>query len=519
MRWWSNVKEEIKDIIKYFDGGPIEKNTQFKQAMAFYESQQYGEALDIFYTLLEQVSKHEIKGIRSLHLLIGNCHWFQKNYDSSLAAYVKVKELSKPHSKEMAVALSNTAAVFFARGEYEETQKALSDALEHGERDPDLLYNLACIHQGLGEHDKAIIRFEEANAAYHQKGKSDDEVFNCLAWSHYKLGAIEAARHYCERALASAHRKPAFYDTYACVLNQEGSYLEALEQINTAIELDGDHPYFLVTKIRILSNLSQKMFDETNHKLALSFILEAIKSIVQICDLIRQKGMKYDGLDEEDQSMLRIPNADFIDHLQQLVGEKSAEEIEFRVIFSELKKFNTMNTDEAARPVDTTQAQLASIKTTLDSYHKVVVASTQAIEARQDLDEGVRKLLITRIEGIGKQSRVYSVKDSKLINTMNVQLAQIAGKTKLSARQIEDILVKIEQISIETAKPTAIHDAHVQYANPAMQLLQSSSKWQKYGKTAKELISLGEEYVGNPDGFNAVLLGSLPDDTTFSEDL
>lgn len=47
-----------------------------------------------------------------------------------------------------------------------------------------------------------------------------------------------------------------------------------------------------------------------------------------------------------------------------------------------------------------------------------------------------------------------------------------------------------------------------QYDNPAAELLYNGSDWQKYGKSANELLQLGEQYHNQPDAFEAALLGA-----------
>ena len=182
------------------------------------------------------------------YLLAGDIEAAQKNWNAAAAAYRG--GLGRGESPDLAAKLH---AVLVAGSKRAEAESFAARWLKDHPNDPAFRGYLGGL--ALSRHDYPDA---EANFLAVVKLQPDNAVaFNNLAWITYKLKKPGAAA-LAERAIALAPGKPAFMDTLATILADDGQAGKALEIQRKVIELRPDYAPFRLNLAKIYIKAGEK---------------------------------------------------------------------------------------------------------------------------------------------------------------------------------------------------------------------------------------------------------------------
>jgi len=181
-------------------------------------------------------------------LFAGDIEATQKNWNAAAAAYRA--GLSRDESSDLAAKLHS---VLIAGSKRAEAESFAARWLKDHPNDPAFRGYLGGL--ALSRHDYPDA---EANFLAVVKLQPDNAVaFNNLAWITYKLKKPGAAA-LAERAIALAPGKPAFMDTLATILADDGQAGKALEIQRKVIELRPDYAPFRLNLAKIYIKAGEK---------------------------------------------------------------------------------------------------------------------------------------------------------------------------------------------------------------------------------------------------------------------
>ena len=216
---------------------PDLQDAQRSSIMLDVDSQNIQSALTTARTMQRQDS-----GSAAGHVLEGDINASQKNWDSAAAAY-RSGLAKQPNSAEMAIKLHS---VLQAAGKSAEADKFSATWQQGHPQDAVFLVYLA---------DAAMVRKDDAYAERTYlaaiKLQPDNAVaYNNLAWVSARLKRPEAIA-YAEKALALAPTQPAFMDTLAGLLSDQGDYARALDLQARAVAAQPQNPMFRLNLAKI----------------------------------------------------------------------------------------------------------------------------------------------------------------------------------------------------------------------------------------------------------------------------
>jgi len=141
----------------------------------------------------------------------------------------KALELS-PDDPQSLIQLSS---ILDRSGKHEVSEKTLRELLKREPDNATALNNLGyfMVERGAG-YDEALKLIEQAVAIDPIQGSFLDS----LGWAHFKLGNIEKARQYLEKATIYSKRNSAIHEHLGDVLRRAGRLAEARKQWEKALE-------------------------------------------------------------------------------------------------------------------------------------------------------------------------------------------------------------------------------------------------------------------------------------------
>jgi tetratricopeptide (TPR) repeat protein len=146
-------------------------------------------------------------------------------------------------------ALIQLSSILDRAGNHEASEKTLRELLKREPDNATALNNLGyfLVERGVG-YEEALKLIEQAVAIDPIQGSFLDS----LGWTHFKLGNIEKARHYLEKAMIYSKRNPAIHEHLGDVLLEAGRLAEARKQWEKALEysVEADETARLRGKLR-----------------------------------------------------------------------------------------------------------------------------------------------------------------------------------------------------------------------------------------------------------------------------
>src|SRR5262249_39566152 len=130
-------------------------------------------------------------------------------------------------------ALIQLSSVLDRAGQHEISEKALRDLLKREPDNATALNNLGyfLVERGIG-YQEALKLIEQAVAIDPIQGKFLDS----LGWTYFKLGNMEKAREYLEKAAIYSRRNSTIHEHLGDVLREAGRLSEARKQWEKALE-------------------------------------------------------------------------------------------------------------------------------------------------------------------------------------------------------------------------------------------------------------------------------------------
>jgi mitochondrial import receptor subunit TOM70 len=106
--------------------------------------------------------------------------------------------------------------------------------LEKNKDDPDIYYHRAQLHFIKGEFGEAARDYQKSIDLDHQFIFSHIQ----LGVTQYKMGSIASSKSTFRRCMKNFDKTPDVYNYYGELLLDQGSYPEAIEKFDTAIEME-----------------------------------------------------------------------------------------------------------------------------------------------------------------------------------------------------------------------------------------------------------------------------------------
>jgi tetratricopeptide (TPR) repeat protein len=171
-----------------FDGISDEVKEELSAASAFYDKQQYSEALAAYESL-----QQKLPDLTTISLQVANVHRQMKNYDQAIAVYDEVlaKEPNNHGAKQ------DRAMTYLAKGDIDTADTALTEVAQSLDATAETFYNLGEVKFARGEVDLASTWYERAVSANSAWGKP---LFK-LGLVALNKGDIDGARGYMQKVI------------------------------------------------------------------------------------------------------------------------------------------------------------------------------------------------------------------------------------------------------------------------------------------------------------------------------
>ncbi|MDP6797754.1 MAG: tetratricopeptide repeat protein [Candidatus Krumholzibacteria bacterium] len=190
-------------------------------------------------------------GLMRSHYCLGLNHWSLGEYGPALESYEEslvLARLLKEAKMEMMLE-NNLGVTFNARGDYLSALRYFHDSLRHQDSagvewmKPHTLLNIGNIHEYLGNHEEAILQFEQCADLL---GDTNDlflaSIYNNLGVSYEQSGDFARAKDYHNRSREIREREGDEYAistnliNLATILNQQGRHAEAIHLLEDALQ-------------------------------------------------------------------------------------------------------------------------------------------------------------------------------------------------------------------------------------------------------------------------------------------
>ena len=159
----------------------------------------------------------------------------------------------------------------------------------------------------------------------------------------------------------------------------------------------------------------------------------------------------------------------------------------------------SMNTYEIATLMQV-QQELKQLLSTIKSSITILEGQTAEVEVHAQEQQAA----ISTIEAFILKLNTQRL-DQDLLNTLNEKMKDIekdlSTKTIVWGNVLQKLTSLCQIVDTNTAK--------VSVDNPAVDVLANNTEWQQYGKSAEELLSLGEHFLHQPEASMSALIGSV----------
>jgi tetratricopeptide (TPR) repeat protein len=207
---------------------PEDRALKFTEALILSEMKRFNESAELLRSMIKG-DRENATDDASVLLILSNVQMQAGRLKEAEESARKALELN-PDDPEALIQLSS---VFDRAKQHRESEKILRDLLKREPDNATALNNLGyfMVERGIG-YEEAMKLIEQAIAIDPIQGSFLDS----LGWAHFKLGNVEKARQYLEKALIYARRNSTIHEHLGDVLREAGRVAEARKQWEKALE-------------------------------------------------------------------------------------------------------------------------------------------------------------------------------------------------------------------------------------------------------------------------------------------
>jgi Flp pilus assembly protein TadD len=207
---------------------PDDRALKFTEAIILGESKHFKESADLLRSMIRGGAESATDDT-GVYLILASVQMQSGQLDAAEKSARKALELS-PDDPQALIQLSS---ILDRAGRHEASEKTLRELLKREPDNATALNNLGyfMVERGVG-YEEALKLIEHAVAIDPIQGSFLDS----LGWTHFKLGNIEKARQYLEKATIYSRRNSAIHEHLGDVLRKEGRLAEARKQWEKALE-------------------------------------------------------------------------------------------------------------------------------------------------------------------------------------------------------------------------------------------------------------------------------------------
>jgi tetratricopeptide (TPR) repeat protein len=207
---------------------PDDRALKLTEAVILGESKLFKESADLLRSMIrgDVGSATDDAGV---YIVLSGVQMQSGRLDEAEESARKALELSPDDAQ----ALIQLSSILDRTGKHEDSEKALRELLKREPDNATALNNLGyfMVERGVG-YAEALKLIEQAVAIDPTQGSFLDS----LGWTHFKLGNIEKARQYLEKATIYSRRNSTIHEHLGDVLREEGRMAEARKQWEKALE-------------------------------------------------------------------------------------------------------------------------------------------------------------------------------------------------------------------------------------------------------------------------------------------
>jgi tetratricopeptide (TPR) repeat protein len=201
---------------------------KFTEAIILGESRLFKESADLLRSMIRGGAESATDDA-GVYVILAGVQMQSGQLDAAEESARKALELS-PDDPQALIQLSS---ILDRTGKHEASEKTLRELLKREPDNATALNNLGyfMVERGVG-YEEALKLIEQAVAIDPIQGSFLDS----LGWTHFKLGNIEKARQYLEKATIYSRRNSAIHEHLGDVLREAGRLAEARKQWEKALE-------------------------------------------------------------------------------------------------------------------------------------------------------------------------------------------------------------------------------------------------------------------------------------------
>jgi len=207
---------------------PEDRALKFTEAIILGELKRFNESADLLRSMIKGGAESATDDA-SVYIILAGAQAQSGQLNAAEESARKALELS-PDDPQALIQLSS---ILDRAGKREVSEKTLRELLKREPDNATALNNLGyfMVERGAG-YEEALKLIEQAVAIDPIQGNFLDS----LGWAHFKLGNIEKARHYLEKATIYSRRNSAIHEHLGDVLREAGRLTEARKQWEKALE-------------------------------------------------------------------------------------------------------------------------------------------------------------------------------------------------------------------------------------------------------------------------------------------
>ena len=209
-------------------GRPDDRALRFTEAVILGESKLFKESADLLRSMIRGGAESATEDA-GVYVILAGVQMQSGQLNEAEESARKALELS-PDDPQALIQLSS---ILDRTGKHEASEKALRELLKREPDNATALNNLGyfMVERGVG-YQEALKLIEQAVAIDPTQGSFLDS----LGWLHFKLGNIEKARQYLEKAAVYSRRNSTIHEHLGDVLREAGRLAEARKQWEKALE-------------------------------------------------------------------------------------------------------------------------------------------------------------------------------------------------------------------------------------------------------------------------------------------
>jgi tetratricopeptide (TPR) repeat protein len=207
---------------------PNDRALKFTEAVILGESKLFKESADLLRSMIKGGAESATEDA-GVYVVLAGVLMQSGQLNEAEESARKALELS-PDDPQALIQLSS---IMDRAGKHEASEKALRELLKREPDNATALNNLGyfMVERGVG-YQEALKLIEQAVAIDPTQGSFLDS----LGWTHFKLGNIEKARQYLEKATIYSRRNSTIHEHLGDVLREAGRLAEARKQWEKALE-------------------------------------------------------------------------------------------------------------------------------------------------------------------------------------------------------------------------------------------------------------------------------------------